>query len=55
MSQDLLTKYGFTVGNAADGALLATPVRISALQKTTLASKGIGPRTGFCTGSSQAC
>jgi len=54
MSQDLLTKFGFAVGNAADGALLATLVpNLSALQKSMLAGRGIGlPYAGFGTGSS---
>jgi hypothetical protein len=42
MSQQLLTKYGFTVGNTGDATLLNTQVgKLTALQQSALALRGI--------------
>ena len=54
MSQDLLGRYGFTVGNASDAALLSTLVpNLSALQKSTLLARGVSlPYSGYGTSGS---
>ena len=49
MSEQLLNRYGFTVGNAADAVLLNTQIgQLTDAQKTTLASRGVGlPYSSF--------
>jgi hypothetical protein len=51
ISQDLLTKDGFTIGNAADKAILTSPWnKLNPSQLSTLASRGIGlPYPGYDT------
>jgi hypothetical protein len=50
MSEQLLARYGFTIGNTADAALLSTQVRnLTPAQRAVLASRGVGllPYNGF--------
>jgi hypothetical protein len=49
MSEQLLNRYGFTVGNAADATLLNTQIgQLTVAQKATLASRGVGlPYSSF--------
>jgi hypothetical protein len=51
MSQQLLSRYGFTVGNAADAVLLNTQLgQLTGAQKTTLAARGVAlPYSSFPT------
>ena len=51
ISQDLLTKDGFTIGNAADKAILTSPWnKLNASQLSILAARGIGlPYAGYDT------
>lgn len=51
VSVDLLTKYGFTVGNSADSSLLRAQIQnLNTTQRSTLASRGVFlPYNGFPT------